>query len=127
MMRQEIEHMPENYRPLSKFQNIGFCDPITVSNQIHGTCYAHAAADIIRMTYSRIIGIKMPIHQQLIDEFIQKFGIDGGYPYKCIRECNIPYIHCDYIDFERAKVAMRDRPFVFEYYFTDLEWDYLNP
>jgi len=98
-MEKKVSELTD-FTPRYRFQEVGYADSNTISSQVGGTCYAHAAADIITMSYSRIIGIQPHDPEILRQMFIKKFGIDGGYVTDCVKI--FPFLNIEHIDIKKA-------------------------
>jgi len=113
----------EKYEPTSKFQNLGFCNQNVVTLQTGGTCYAHASANIVRMIYSRIVGLQVPSFELLKNKFVKQ-GEDGGLVEKCLQD--IPYIHYNEVNFEKVLKIIKVRPVLFTWRFYEKEWNIME-
>ena len=101
--------------------NINSFEPV---EQHGGTCYAHAVATVIHMSLSRIYGRKPPPFDDIKNDLIQKYGIDGAST-KNVLENELPKykLHYKEINEIEAKEAISNgRPCIFTFYLDKIGW-----
>ena len=89
-----------------------------------GTCYAHAAATVVRAAERRIVGRKLEEHFSMVARLVAKYGTKGASVAKVLEvECPARNMHYQFIDATRAAEAVDlGRAILLSFRLTDAQW-----
>ena len=99
-----------------------------ISNQVGGTCYAHAVSHALRESEKRIIGRNPPSHNHYVNEIVSEYGTAGGNVAKVLRwQCAKRQLRYSNVDVTNAKKAIRNgRVIVATFWLSDSQWKKLS-
>ncbi len=98
-----------------------------LDHQHSGTCYAHAAATVVRAAERRIVGRKLEKHHVMVRRLVDKYGTKG--PSSSLmaiileEECNPRKLQCQKVDTSGAAQAVDlGRAILLCFELTDAQW-----
>ena len=98
-----------------------------ILNHTHaGTCYAHAAATVVRAAERRIVGREVEKHHVMVRRIVDKYGTKGpSSPFVAILEeaCSPRKLQCQEVDASGAAQAVDlGRAILLSFGLTDAQW-----
>jgi len=98
------------------------------ANSMHhkhsGTCYAHAAATVVRAAERRIVGRKLEEHHMMVQRLVDKYGTKGHSVKPILEEeCSPRKLQCREVDTTGAAQAVDlGRAILLSFELTDAQW-----
>ena len=89
-----------------------------------GTCYAHAAATVVRAAERRIVGRKLEDHYDMVRRLVDKYGTKGHSVKPILEEeCSPRKLQCKEVDTSGAAQAIDlGRAILLSFALTDAQW-----